>query len=69
VSIDEKDKTANIKGDAVKGWMEAMTMDYPVPDGSDMAKLKVGVEFKADLVVTGEEYVLRHVAPMSAEKK
>lgn len=69
VSVDEKDKTANIKGDAVKGWMEAMTMDYPVPDQSDLAKLKAGVEFKADLVVTGDEYALHHIAPLGAAEK
>jgi Cu/Ag efflux protein CusF len=68
-SVDARDKAANIKGDAVKGWMEAMTMDYPVPDENDLKQLKPGLEFKADLVVTGDDYALRHVAPVNAAQK
>jgi Cu/Ag efflux protein CusF len=63
VSVDASSKLANIKGDKVDGWMEAMTMDYPVPDSTDLTKLKPGLEFNATLTVTGDSYSLHDVKP------
>lgn len=69
VSVEANHKLANIKGDKVDGWMEAMTMDYPVPDPADLNKLKPGQEIHATLVVNGDEYSLHHIVPVNQPAK
>ena len=43
IGVDPKTQMATIKGDKIEGWMEAMTMEYPVKDKSEFAKLAAGV--------------------------
>lgn len=45
---------ADVSADAVPGYMEAMTMPYPVPDTQVLARLAPGDEIRADLVVTDQ---------------
>ena len=58
VSLDPKTQTANIKGDKIEGWMEAMTMEYPVRDKAEFAKLAVGDRISATVFVEDVKYYI-----------
>ncbi len=47
VRLDPQHKIAVIKGDKIEGWMEAMTMEYPVKAPSEFEKLKPGLKIQA----------------------
>ena len=42
LSLDEKSKLAQIKHEKIDGWMEAMTMEFPVPNEKDFETLAKG---------------------------
>jgi len=44
-------RIAVIKHEKVEGWMEAMTMEFPVPSETDFSKLKPGVNVRATVCV------------------
>ena len=46
---------ATIKHQAIGDWMGAMTMDFPVKDPADLAKLKEGAPVHATVFVRGLE--------------
>ncbi len=56
LSLDTKDKTAHIKAGKIEGWMEAMTMEYPVKDQAEFDKLHTGENINATLFVQGNSY-------------
>jgi len=56
LSMDSKSQTATVKHDKIDGWMEAMTMEYPVKDKQEFAKLKVGEKIQAKVLVQGMDY-------------
>ncbi len=58
ISVDVPNKSASIANDKVEGWMDAMTMDYPVPDAS---KLHPGDPITATIVVTDLNYHLENI--------
>lgn len=58
LKIDPTAQLATIKGAKVEGWMDAMTMDYPVKDKQELEKLKVGDDISAKVMVQGTEYWL-----------
>jgi Cu/Ag efflux protein CusF len=41
------DRIATIEHEKIEGWMEPMTMDFPVPDPAEWAKLKEGGTVRA----------------------
>jgi Cu/Ag efflux protein CusF len=59
VSLDPQGHTAKIKGEKIEGWMEAMTMEYPVKDGFDA--LQVGDHVNATVFVQGLDYWLGEI--------
>ncbi len=61
VSVDAAGKTANIDAEKIDGWMDAMTMDYPVPDAADLAKLTPGARITGVVEVRELEYALKDV--------
>jgi Cu/Ag efflux protein CusF len=61
VSLDPSAQTAMIKAGKIEGWMEAMTMEYPVKDKQEFAKLKVGENIQAKLLVQGTDYWIASV--------
>ncbi len=61
VSVDQKAKTATIKHERIEGWMEAMTMEFPVRHDADLQKLAPGAKVQGTLYVTGENYYLGKV--------
>ena len=56
VSIDPSSQTATVKHAKIDGWMEAMTMEYPIKDKQEFAKAKVGEKIQAKILVQGNDY-------------
>jgi Cu/Ag efflux protein CusF len=56
VRLDPNTQMATIKGDKIEGWMEAMTMEYPVKDKSEFAKLHEGDRISATVYVSESAY-------------
>lgn len=61
VSVNASEGFADVAGDAIPGYMEAMTMPYPIPDAKTLSKLAVGDEITADLILTGQGPHLENV--------
>ena len=51
VSVDKLKKTAKIEHEDIPGYMEKMTMDFPIHENWVWDDLQPGVEIRADLVV------------------
>jgi Cu/Ag efflux protein CusF len=66
-SVDKKAKSMTIDGEAVEGWMGAMTMDYKVDDPSILDKVKAGDRITAT-VYDGDE-VLHKVKVVGKDGK
>ncbi len=58
MSVDLANKTANIQNEKIEGWMESMTMEYPIPKG---AKLRPGDPIRATVVVSDLNYHLENI--------
>jgi Cu/Ag efflux protein CusF len=54
--LDEPNKIATIKHEAIGDWMGPMTMDFPVQDPADFAKLAPGKPVRATVFVQGFNY-------------
>src|SRR5215471_21533414 len=61
VSIDQRAKMADIDGDAIPGFMEAMTMPYQVKPADELNKLSAGDTITADVVVQNDEAWLENI--------
>jgi len=69
LKLDPAGQLATVKGEKIEGWMDAMTMEYPVKDKQEFEKLKVGDGVNAKVMVQGTDYWLSAVtdtAPGSA---
>lgn len=58
LGLDPKLQTAKINHGPIEGWMEAMTMDYPVRSRSDFSELHIGDHITAIVNVRGTDYDL-----------
>lgn len=56
VRLDAQAQTATIKHQAIKGWMEAMTMEFPVPSKEEFARLSQGQAIRASVFVRDLDY-------------
>lgn len=61
VRLEPDRRTAVIKHDAIVGWMEAMTMEFPVRDNSEFAKLQKGARIRATVNVQDLDYWLSNI--------
>jgi Cu/Ag efflux protein CusF len=61
LTLDPKGQQATIKGDKIEGWMEAMTMEYPIKDPSELAKLAPGDRIQATVIVGESNYRLTDI--------
>lgn len=68
VSLDPKLQTAVIKHGPIKGWMDAMTMEYPIRSKDDFAKLHEGDRITASVDVSGLNYSLSNVQVQSGSQ-
>jgi protein SCO1/2 len=71
VSVNPHDQTASIDAAAVPGFMEAMTMQYPIKSRSDFDALHPGEKIKATLNVSAsnDEYNLTDIHDQNAGSK
>ena len=53
--LDAGQHVATIKHDAIPGFMNAMTMGYPVKDQTEFSQLKVGDEINATVYVRDDD--------------
>ncbi len=60
-SLDPADKTANISAGKIEGFMEAMTMEYPIKPEAEFSKLHVGDKIQATVVVNDSNYYVTDV--------
>lgn len=61
LKVDPADKAATIDAEKIDGWMEAMTMEYPIADPADLAKLKPGLKITATVDVRDLNYSLSNI--------
>lgn len=61
VGLDPAAHLATVKAGKIEGWMEAMTMEYPVKDPQEFDKLKVGGNIQAKIMVQGTDYWISSV--------
>jgi len=61
VSVDKANQSVNIDGDAIPGFMAAMTMPYQVKDTSILLKVAPGDRIKAEIVVGNEGAYLENI--------
>lgn len=54
-------RVASIDHEKIEGWMEAMTMEFPVPKDEDFARLKEGAVIRATVNVDDLNYWLTDV--------
>jgi protein SCO1/2 len=62
VSVDKRAKMLNVDGEAIPGFMSAMTMPYKVKPESELEKLSPGDAITADVVVSGDGAWLENVS-------
>ena len=60
-SIDNPHQTISVSGDAISGFMPAMTMDYKVKDPDEFKLLKAEDSISATLVKQQEDYWLENI--------
>ncbi len=56
-------RVAVVKHENIEGWMEAMTMDFPVPSAEEFAKLKEGMKITATVEMNDLHYWLTNIQP------
>jgi len=61
IRVDPAGHLATIKNEKIEGWMEPMTMEFPVRDQADMDKLRAGDTIRATVFVQGLEYWVGNV--------
>lgn len=61
VSVDQRAKMADIDAEAIPGFMDAMTMPYPIKPESDLGKLQPGDLVTGDIVVQDDNSWLENV--------
>ncbi len=54
--LDPQGHIAKIKGQKIEGWMEAMTMEYPIKDQREFETLHVGDHITATVFVQDLNY-------------
>ena len=60
-ALDPTALLATVAHEKIDGWMEAMTMQYPIKDQNEFAKLKVGERIEAKIMVSDLEYWIAEV--------
>jgi Cu/Ag efflux protein CusF len=61
LSLDASGHTAKIKGEKIEGWMDAMTMEYPVKDRAEFNTLHAGDHITATVFVQGLNYSIGEI--------
>lgn len=56
VSLAPREQAATIRHEKIDGWMEAMTMEFPVKDKAEFEKLRAGDRITATVFVQDTDY-------------
>jgi protein SCO1/2 len=68
--LDPQVRVAAIKHQKIDGWMEAMTMEFPVHDAKEYEKLAVGKHITATVYVTDDgAFWIGNVQPADTAEK
>jgi Cu/Ag efflux protein CusF len=67
--LDAEARTAAIDHEKIGDWMEPMTMEFPVRDPNDFARLRTGERIKATVYVQGFRFWIGGVQPDSGPGK
>lgn len=59
--LDAAARVATIKHEKIGDWMDAMTMDFPVRDAAQFAKLKVGEKIAATVYVQDIDFWIGNI--------
>ena len=65
LKLDPAAQLATVKHGKIEGWMDAMTMEYPVKDKNQFLKLRVGDKIEAKVAVQGTDYWIAAASPSS----
>lgn len=65
VSVDKQAHMLNVDGEAIPGFMSAMTMPYNVKPESQLDKLSTGDAITADVVIQGDDSWLENISVTS----
>jgi Cu/Ag efflux protein CusF len=68
VRLNSTDRIATIRHEKIDGWMEAMTMEFPVREGEDLLKLGEGNQITATVYVQGMTFSIGNVQPDTVRK-
>jgi Cu/Ag efflux protein CusF len=63
--LDNQVRTAVIKHEKIEGWMEAMTMEFPVHDAKEYEKLSPGKQITATLYVSDDSFWMGNIRATS----
>jgi Cu/Ag efflux protein CusF len=66
LGLDAKLQTANLQHGPIEGWMDAMTMDYPIRSKAEFEHLHVGDHITATVNVRGTDYDLSNIRKQNA---
>jgi protein SCO1/2 len=61
IRLEESTKVAVVKHEEIPGFMEAMTMGFPVPEEPEWKKLRVGLRFTGTVVDKREGFHITDV--------
>jgi protein SCO1/2 len=61
--LEPQRELAVIKHEKIEGWMEAMTMEFPVRDKAEFAKLAEGKHIRATVFVQDLDYWIGEIQP------
>jgi len=68
VSVNKAKNSATILHDEIPGYMDSMTMEFPIKDTWVMDELAPGAEIQAELVVNKGDFYLEHMGIVAAPK-
>ncbi|MDX2269044.1 MAG: copper-binding protein [Bryobacter sp.] len=63
VRLEGETQVVVVKHEEIPGWMEAMTMGFPVKDKAAFETLKPGQKINAEVKVQGDEFWLEKITP------
>ena len=66
MALDPHSNSAIIRAGKIEGWMEPMTMDFPIRPASEYAQLKVGEHIRATVVVQEDRFYVTAIQAVPA---
>lgn len=67
VQLEPENQAATIEHEEIVGWMDAMTMRFPIKEKTDWDKLEVGAEIEATVFVSSDGFYVGEVELVPSE--